>query len=672
MSLISEALSRWLPMPLALSSRPTRSGEPGPRLSTAEGSSGSRVSQAGSPGMTIEERSNVYAPSGRLAEGESEGATKEFSPGMILEGQSNSSVPGVDSLFVPGDSASRRRPPGTWLQPPGTINKGTVTGPLIAYQNLGEPVWAPRDYTAFAREGFMQNAIVYRSVRMIAEAAASIPLLLYEGTTEIEDHPLIALLRRPSLDHTGTDFLEAWYGFLLVAGNAYVEAVALDGALRELHILRPDRMKVIPGIDGWPEGYEYTACGRSVRFVDDVVEGVRPILHVRLFHPVNDHYGMSPIEAAATAIDIHNTASGWNKALLDNSARPSGALVYAASNGQMTDDQFTRLKTELETSFQGARAAGRPLLLEGGLDWKPLSLTPKDMDFIEAKNVAAREIALAIGVPPMLLGIPGDNTYSNYQEAQRAFWRQTVLPLVNRTARALSSWLAPAFNTGPVPRGRLPGGESRGTNIEIKPDLDQIEALAPERDALWKRLESASFLTDDEKRAAAGYAAKGGGLAERDSPSTNENSLKYRDDQPRVPAGQLDGGRWTDGDRVAMGKIIQGAARYFLRHPKVFKPAEKTLEDLLKPGGKEPGVRNPGVRKGIRTIEQSEFDKLKSDILDGAKEVTPPQDYDGKAYQRLDGTVVGVRQSVENGETLDVLKSSDETILKNGYKVHKK
>ncbi|HVZ05131.1 phage portal protein [Hyphomicrobium sp.] len=378
--------------------------------------------------------------------------------------------------------------------------KATATGPLIAYQNLGEPVWAPRDYSAFAREGFMQNAIVYRSVRMIAEAAASIPLLLYEGTTEIEDHPLIGLIRRPSLDHTGTDFLEAWYGFLLVSGNAYAEAVALDGALRELHILRPDRMKVIPGVDGWPEGYEYTACGRSVRFIDDVVEGVRPILHLKLFHPVNDHYGMSPIEAAATAIDIHNTASGWNKALLDNSARPSGALVYAASNGQMTDDQFTRLKSELETNFQGARQAGRPLLLEGGLDWKPLSLTPKDMDFIEAKNVAAREIALAIGVPPMLLGIPGDNTYSNYQEAQRAFWRQTVLPLVNRTARALASWLSPAFALGDsAARSRPPSA------LELRPDLDQIEALASERDALWKRLESASFLTDDEKRVAAGY-----------------------------------------------------------------------------------------------------------------------------------------------------------------------
>ncbi|RUP11121.1 phage portal protein [Hyphomicrobium sp.] len=466
---------------------------------------------------------------------------------------------------------------------PGTTTKGTATGPLIAYQNVGEPVWAPRDYAAFAREGFMQNAIVYRSVRMIAEAAATIPLLLYEGANEIEDHPLIDLLRRPSLDHTGTDFLEAWYGFLLVAGNAYVEAVALDGEIRELHILRPDRMKVIPGLDGWPEGYEYTVAGRSVRFIDDVATNVRPILHVRLFHPANDHYGMSPIEAAATAIDIHNTASSWNKALLDNSARPSGALVYAAANGQMTDEQFTRLKSELETNFQGARAAGRPLLLEGGLDWKPLSLSPKDMDFIEAKNAAAREIALAIGVPPMLLGIPGDNTYSNYQEAQRAFWRQTVLPLVNRTARALSSWLAPAFATSNAPSGRLRVAESLGVNerLELKPDLDQIEALAPERDALWKRLEGVSFLTDDEKRVAAGYAAR----------PDSSPSLKYREDQPRVPAGNgRESGRWSDEGgggavstsdghvRIAQIRNDRGRSSLLARFPEA-TPAQQTRLD---------------------------------------------------------------------------------------------
>jgi HK97 family phage portal protein len=417
--------------------------------------------------------------------------------------------------------------------------KASRTGPLIAFDVQRQPVWCPRDYAAFAREGFMQNAIVYRAVRMIGEAAASVPLLLYEGAEEIVEHPLPDLIARPNPACSAPDLLEAWYGFLLVSGNAYLEAVAVGGRLRELHVLRPDRIKVVPGPDGWPDAFEYSAGGRSVRFAGEVVPGVRPILHVKLFHPANDHYGMSPIEAAATAIDIHNTASKWNKALLDNSARPSGALVYTARDGNLSLEQYDRLKSELEQGFQGAAHAGRPLLLEGGLDWKSMSLTPKDMDFIEAKHAAAREIALALGVPPMLLGIPGDNTYSNYQEATRTFWRSTVLPLVARTAKALSAWLSPAFDTV----------------LELRPDLDAIEALSSEREALWSRVDKATFLTPNEKRAAVGYGPlEGGG---------NELSHKYRPDQPRVPAGQPGGGQWTsdggNGENGAGSNVVLAA-----------------------------------------------------------------------------------------------------------------
>ncbi len=293
--------------------------------------------------------------------------------------------------------------------------------------------------------------------------------------------------------------------------------------MRELHALRPDRVKVIPGPDGWPEAFEYAAGGAKVRIAGEPAPGVRAVLHMKLFHPANDHYGLSPIEAAAAAIDLHNAAARWNKALLDNSARPSGALVY--SNGQqMTAEQFERLKSELEASFQGTRNAGRPLLLEGGLDWKAMSLTPRDLDFMEAKHAAAREIALAIGVPPMLLGIPGDNTYANYAEANRAFWRQTVLPLVQRTARALTLWLTPAY----------------GTDLRFSPDLDAVEALAPEREALWARMERTSFLSDAEKRAAVGYGDKPEGGDSANRPFTNKYN-PYHDDRGRftfAPDGQ--------------------------------------------------------------------------------------------------------------------------------------
>jgi HK97 family phage portal protein len=302
-------------------------------------------------------------------------------------------------------------------------------------------------------------------------------------------------LARPNPVASGQGLFEALYGHLQVSGNAYLEAVAVEGRVRELHVLRPDRMKVIPGANGWPEGYEYSANGSSVRFAQ-AEEPVAPILHMRLFNPIDDHYGLSPLETAARSIDVHNAAGAWQKALLDNAARPSGALIYQGQGGErnLTEEQFARLKRELETSYQGEANAGRPLVLDGGLEWKPLSLSPKDMEQAEVKHVAAREIALAFGVPPMLLGIPGDNTFANYAEANRTFWRQTVVPLVQRTAAELTNWLAGAF----------------GKDLRLGFDTDAIEALSGEREALWTRIEAASFLTLDEKRLAVGYGTVAG------------------------------------------------------------------------------------------------------------------------------------------------------------------
>ena len=361
--------------------------------------------------------------------------------------------------------------------------KRSATAPLIALHTAGRAQWTPRNYAALAKEGFASNAIGYRCVRMIAEAAGSLPWLLYEGDSEVSNHPLLTLLRQPNPGQPGREFSEQLYGFLLVAGNAYVEKAEIGGEARELHALRPDRMKAVASANGWAEAYEYSVNGQSVLMARENV------LQLRLFNPLSDHYGMSPLEAAQRAIDTHNAAAAWNKAMLDNSARPSGALVYAAGDGQLTAEQFERLKTELEQSYQGSANAGRPMVLEGGLDWKQMGYSPKDMEFMPAKDGAAREIALAFGVPPMLLGIPGDNTFANYMEANRSFWRQTVLPLASRVAEAMTGFLG--------------GGRYR-----LAHDLDQVEALASDREALWARVGAAAFLTDDEKRAAVGYGAR--------------------------------------------------------------------------------------------------------------------------------------------------------------------
>ncbi len=371
----------------------------------------------------------------------------------------------------------------------GPAERKAVPQSVMTLTGGGEASWSRRGFVSLAGEGFVRNPVVHRCVKIIAEAANAVPLAVEEGGRRLAEHPALALLRRPNPRQSGGELLEAVYAYLQTAGNAYLEAAVIDGEVRGLFCLRPDRMRVVAGKDGWPGAYAYSAGG-ATRTLSQEPAPIPKVLHLALFHPLDDHYGLSPLDAAQQSMDIHNAAARWNKALLDNAARPSGALVYSAG-GHLTPDQFARLKSELEQGFAGAQNAGRPMVLEGGLDWKSIALSPRDMDFIELKNGAAREIALAFGVPPMLLGIPGDNTYANMAEANRALWRQTVVPLVRRVADDLGAWLAPAFGGG----------------FTIVPDLDRVEALAEDRAALWARIGGASFLSDEEKRAMLGIGS---------------------------------------------------------------------------------------------------------------------------------------------------------------------
>ena len=346
----------------------------------------------------------------------------------------------------------------------------------------------PRGHDTLARETYVRNAIAQRAVKLVAEGAASARWLAggtdRVGVVDTGGHPLLALLARPNPRQSGPDLVEALASHLLLAGNAYVEVVTDDDDRPvELHLLRPERVSIVAGATGWPADYRYQAGGQVARYPVDPVSGRAELLHLRAFHPLDDHYGLSPLEAVAA--ETHNAAARWNKALLDNAARPSGALVFdpGEAGAALSADQFERLKREMEEGFAGAVNAGRPMLLEGGLKWQPLSLSPADMDFVAARDAAAREIALAFGVPPMLLGLPGDNTYANYQEANRALWRLTILPLLAK----LTAGVAAHFSAW-------------WPDLTLDIDRDAVPALSADRERLWAQVSAADFLTAVDKR----------------------------------------------------------------------------------------------------------------------------------------------------------------------------
>ncbi|WP_448662351.1 phage portal protein [Sphingomonas sp. CJ20] len=337
----------------------------------------------------------------------------------------------------------------------------------------------PQGYEAQVRDAFAANPVAQRAVRLVAEGVGDAPLTA-------SDPALVALVTQRS---GGQALLETLAAQLLLHGNAYVQLLTdSNGALCELIALRPERVRVEADARGWPVAYQYKVGAHVTRLAAEDAGGRPAIVHLKSFHPLDDHYGLGCLGAAAGAVAIHNAATRWNKALLDNAARPSGALVYDTGDGApMSPAQFERLRREMEAGFAGAANAGRPMLLEGGLKWQAMSLTPADMDFVGLKAAAAREIALAFGVPPMLLGLPGDAAYANYREANRALWRQAILPM----ARTILSGIAQGLG------GWFP-------DAALAVDLDRVAALAEDRERLWAQVSGADFLTDAEKRAMLG------------------------------------------------------------------------------------------------------------------------------------------------------------------------
>lgn len=381
------------------------------------------------------------------------------------------------------------------------FTKANPANKAIITLGLNGPVWTPANYANFAREGYESNADVFACINILTGAFRGLKWLTYskrgKKVTEIEEGPLVDLMARPNPKQGTGAFFESLVGFYMIAGNTYVCRTLDNKPPTELYTMRPDRMTIVKGTAQEPvKGYEYRAGGQIIP-IDPDHKGQK-ILHLRTFNPLDDWYGLSPIQAAARNVDMSNEIQKWNVALLQNNMRPPGALVVQES---LDDENRNRMVAQLKERHQGALNAGVPMLLDGGnFDWKQMSFSPAESDWLAGDERASRKITSAFGVPPEMLGImaKGGLNDSNFQQARKRLYMETVLPLADGIRDELNLWLCPLFGDG----------------LFIDYDRDDIEAIQEDRATVWDRaLKSITggMLTQNEAREMVGFEALPGG-----------------------------------------------------------------------------------------------------------------------------------------------------------------
>jgi len=377
--------------------------------------------------------------------------------------------------------------------------------PIVYYNSLGYDTTNKIAYEDLATDGYQSNAIVNRCINEISNNASRVKINLFRGEQELDNHPLLDLLYNPSPTLSQVEFFQSAFSYLLISGNNYMLSVSGDRTPpTELYNLRPDRIRIRTGNRAMPQSYDYVLNGNIVESYEvDQATGNSKVKHIKLFNPLDDYYGMSPISACSVDIDQHNLANKHNVNLLQNGARPSGAVIFkpkdeTGGHVQLSDVQRDQLVNDINQRFSGTGNAGKPMLLEGDFDWKEMGLSPKDMDFIQLKNMSAKDIALVYGVPSQLIGIPDSQTYSNFAEAKLALYNETIIPLLDRFQGDLNEWLTPMFGEG----------------LELRYDIDSIPAMAEQRKRVFESVVTGvqnGILTRNEAREQLGYETVDGG-----------------------------------------------------------------------------------------------------------------------------------------------------------------
>lgn len=340
-------------------------------------------------------------------------------------------------------------------------------------------------YSSQVSDGLRSNPYILRCVDLRANAVASLdPILLDRDGEPVQDpnHPLAKVLRRPSKRSTWRDMIYQAQVHLALNGNAYLWVVRTVKGVDEIHALPPDRVTAMES-NNLLDPVAYWQVNLGTRMVN-----VQPddIIHLHNALDTSGVKGISPLDAASLSVDAQTEARIWNASLLRNGAKPSMTVSVPDT---LTNDRFQSFKHRLMSAFSGGQNAGRVMILDGGKTATYDGFNARDMDYSAGLTLTAREICLALGVPPELAGDSANKTYSNAQEAHKEFAINTVEPLAVQLFDALTRALC-----------------REGDRVaSIGYDSAQIEGMKQDESALISALTACDFLSDNEKRARLSY-----------------------------------------------------------------------------------------------------------------------------------------------------------------------
>lgn len=385
----------------------------------------------------------------------------------------------------------------------------TNASDLAAYLDIGSKSNSVGDfdYEKNVKSGYMNNVISYYCMNLIANVAIQPRWELYLNGNEVVDErsagdalPIYRFLQRPSWDCSLSDFIKQYIIYRYLAGEVFVYRLPNNAALKrgngKFILLEPSNVTV--------NETTYTIrvddYSPAITIPKQNKDGSRDILHDRQWHPSSKR-GLSALSPAWLAISNYNQAQQWNHSVLSNSAKLSLIAVLktvtaqATKGGTLSKSQMDELNRDL-TKFTTGNSRGKPFVVSGDWDFKELGLNQQELEFISGMEHMARNIALAYGIDPVLLSLPGDSTYNNKREAVSSLFKLTVLPILKDILDAYTHWM----------KEIVPG------DWELRLNYDDIPALEHERTLLWDRqAKTADILTVNERRALLGYEPIDGG-----------------------------------------------------------------------------------------------------------------------------------------------------------------